>query len=406
MGKTRTSFSCCKSKSLMLNALNFPSMQPVDRRRFLQLTAAASLAPAALIGNTNEPRAASRDYMLQMNGYAANAETPLELLTDYITPVDLFFVRSHWIPRTPTLRQWSLTVDGDVGESLKLSLDDLRRMPVTEVTCVLQCAGNGRGLYTPTMPGVQWRYGAVGNAQWRGVAVKDVLARAGVKATAKHLHTFGSDDPPGKVPPFHRSVELEKAMSDAILAYDMNGKPLNTTHGAPLRLVVPGWAGDHWMKWLVRLSARPEPQTGFYMDTAYRYPLKPGEPGVTFKPEEMRPVTEIAVKSNITTAPKSAKAGAANTISGFAFSGAPDIEKVELSDDDGATWHAAELDAQHSPYAWRRWSYRWTPRAAGMARIVARATDVRGAVQPRESVWNQSGYLYNAWPSADVEVSA
>jgi DMSO/TMAO reductase YedYZ molybdopterin-dependent catalytic subunit len=256
------------------------------------------------------------------------------------------------------------------------------------------------------MPGVQWRYGAVGNAQWRGVAVKDVLARAGVKATAKHLHTFGSDDPPGKVPPFHRSIELEKAMSDAILAYDMNGKPLNTNHGAPLRLVVPGWAGDHWMKWLIRLSARPEPQTGFYMDTAYRYPLKPGEPGVTFKPEEMRPVTEIAVKSNITTAPKSAKAGAANTISGFAFSGAPDIKKVELSDDDGATWHDAELDARHSPYAWRRWSYRWTPRAAGTARIVARATDIRGAVQPRESVWNQSGYLYNGWHSVEVEVTA
>jgi DMSO/TMAO reductase YedYZ molybdopterin-dependent catalytic subunit len=256
------------------------------------------------------------------------------------------------------------------------------------------------------MPGVQWRYGAVGNAQWRGVAVKDVLARAGVKATAKHLHTFGSDDPPGKVPPFHRSVELEKAMSDAILAYDMNGKPLNTNHGAPLRLVVPGWAGDHWMKWLVRLSARPEAQTGFYMDTAYRYPLKPGEPGVTFKPDEMRPVTEIAVKSNITTAPKSAKVGAAKTISGFAFSGAPDVAKVELSDDDGATWTKATLDVRHSAYSWRLWSARWTPKRAGKTTIVARATDSRGAVQPRTATWNQSGYLFNAWHSADIEVTA
>src|SRR3954451_3699313 len=107
-------------------------MQPVDRRRFLQLSAAASLVPGALIVNTNEPKAASRDYMLQMNGYAVNAETPLELLTDYITPVGLFFVRSHWIPRMPSLRQWRLTVDGDVGESLRLSLDDLRKMRVTE----------------------------------------------------------------------------------------------------------------------------------------------------------------------------------------------------------------------------------------------------------------------------------
>jgi len=381
-------------------------MSPVDRRRFLQLSAAASLAPGALIGNTKSREGASGGYMLQMNGYAVNAETPLELLTDYITPVELFFVRSHWIPRTPTLRQWRLTVDGEIGESLRLSVDDLRRMRVTEATCVLQCAGNGRGLYTPTLPGVQWRYGAVGNARWRGVAVKDVLERAGVKPSAKHLHLFGSDDPPAKVPPFHRSIEMEKAMDDAILAYEMNGQPLNAMHGAPLRLVVPGWAGDHWMKWVVRLSAQPEPQKGFYMETAYRYPLKPGEPGVTFKPEEMRPLTELAVKSNITTAPKQMKAGASKTISGFAFSGAPDIEKVEISDDDGATWQLAELDPRHSPYAWRRWSYRWTPRAAGKARLFARATDVRGSVQPRESVWNQSGYLYNAWHSVDIEVTA
>ena len=229
-------------------------MPPVNRRRFLQLSAAASLAPGALIGNTKSPAGASGGYMLQMNGYAVNAETPLELLTDYITPVGLFFVRSHWIPRTPTLRQWRLTVDGEIGESLRLSLDDLRKMRVTEATCVLQCAGNGRGLYTPTLPGVQWRYGAVGNARWRGVAVKDVLERAGVKPSAKHLHAFGSDDPPGKVPPFHRSIEMGKALDDAILAYEMNGQPLPQSHGAPLRLVVPGWAGDHWMKWLVRLT--------------------------------------------------------------------------------------------------------------------------------------------------------
>src|SRR5436853_2909425 len=115
-------------------------------------------------------------------------------------------------------------------------------------------------------------------------------------------------------------------MTDAIFAYEMNGRPLNANHGAPLRLVVPGWAGDHWMKWITRVSLQPEPQNGFYMDTAYRYPLKPGEPGVTFKQEEMRPVTELAVKSKITTAPKKAKNGVAKTISGFAFSGEPDIE--------------------------------------------------------------------------------
>jgi DMSO/TMAO reductase YedYZ molybdopterin-dependent catalytic subunit len=344
--------------------------------------------------------------MLQMNGYAVNAETPLELLTDYVTPNELFFVRSHWIPRTPDPKKWRLTIDGEVDCPLQLTLSDLKKLPRAEATCVLQCAGNGRGLYTPTVPGVQWRYGAAGNARWSGVRVRDVLERAGVKESAKHLHTFGSDDPPGKVPPFHRSVEMEKVLRDGILAFEMNGVPLPVAHGAPLRLIVPGWAGDHWMKWLVRLSAQPEPQKGFYMETAYRYPLTPGAPGVAFKPEEMSPVKEMFVKSNITTAPKTAKAGRAYNIRGFAFSGAPDIIRVEISDDDGASWHDASLDPRHDPYAWRLWSWRWTPSHPGKTRLCARATDAHGREQPREATWNQSGYFQNGWHVVDVEVTA
>ncbi|HEX8153924.1 MAG TPA: sulfite oxidase, partial [Thermoanaerobaculia bacterium] len=364
----------------------------IDRRFFLGM-AAASLGIAAT------PRKA---HLLQVGGYPVNAETPLELLTDYLTPNDLFFVRSHWVPQMPDLRTWRLRVEGEVSKPLTLSLAELKKMKAAETTCVLQCAGNGRGLQEPIIPGVQWRYGAVGNARWRGVRVADVLRAAGVKDGAAHLHVFGSDAPPEKVPPFHRSLELEKAMADAILAYEMNGEPLPKAHGAPLRLVVPGWAGDHWMKWVVRISAQREPQKGFYMDTAYRWPLTPGEPGVAFKPEEMRPVTEHAVKSNITTAPKKAKAGKPAELRGFAFSGAPDVAKVELSDDDGATWTAAELDPRHDPYAWRLWVHRWTPRKTGKVRVVARATDSRGATQPRTTTWNQSGYLYNAWHGVEI----
>ena len=379
---------------------------PVDRRRFLALSAAASLAPSALTAaaaRAHPQRAGA--YMLQMNGYAVDAETPLELLTDYLTPNELFFVRSHWIPRTPDPKTWRLTVDGEVENPTTFSLAELRNLPVTEVTCVLQCAGNGRGLYTPSLPGVQWRYGAAGNARWRGVRVKDVLEHAHVKATALHLHAFGSDDPPDKVPPFHRSVEMEKVMADGILAWEMNGAP-PLVHGAPLRLVVPGWAGDHWMKWLVRLSPQPEPAKGFYMDTAYRYPLAPGAPGVTFKPEEMKPLTDLFVKSNITTAPKGAHLGKPVKIAGFAFSGAPDITKVELSDDGGETWHDARLDPRHDPYAWRLWSFTWTPAKRGTNTLLVRATDSHGIVQPRDAVWNQSGYCYNSWHSATIEVKA
>ncbi|MGH9369578.1 MAG: sulfite oxidase [Thermoanaerobaculia bacterium] len=306
----------------------------------------------------------------------------------------------------PDAKRWTLAVDGEVERPLALTLSELKKLPRAEATCVLQCAGNGRGLFRPPVPGVQWRYGAVGNARWTGVRVRDVLERAGLKASAKHLHAYGSDRPPEKVPPFHRSLELEKAVTDGIIAWEMNGAPLPALHGAPARLVVPGWAGEHWMKWLMRLSPQPEPQTGFYMETAYRFPERPGEPGAPVPPEQMRPLTELSVKSNFTQVPASAKAGTVATIRGFAFSGAPDIARVEISQDAGATWQEAALDPRHDPWAWRLWSFRWEPKAPGRTTLHARATDSRGSVQPREAVWNPSGYLYNAWHSVEIEVTA
>jgi DMSO/TMAO reductase YedYZ molybdopterin-dependent catalytic subunit len=376
------------------------------RRTFLTAAGAAALAPSALLAATAPAIPPSRRRMIQMNGYAIDAETPLDVLTTYLTPNDLFFVRHHWNPMYPGIKTWTLSVDGEVESPMELSLADLRRMPKSMATCVLQCAGNGRSLHKPAVPGVQWKYGAVGNARWGGVRVSDVLKKAGLKAGARHLHTFGSDKPPGKVPPFHRSVEMEKVLSDGIIAYEMNGEPLPQLHGAPARLVVPGWAGDHWMKWLVRISPQAEPQKGFYMDVGYRYPNNPGEPGVAFKPDEMHPVTELFVKSNITQAPAAVKTGAPALITGFAFSGAPDIASVELTDDDGVTWTPAQLSSEHDPYAWRLWSFTYRPRAAGRVRLAARATDSRGGVQPKDAVWNQSGYLFNGWQTVEIEVTA
>lgn len=376
-----------------------PGRRPpvLSRRDFLIAAAGAAFAGAL---------PASRRRLLQLNGYPIDAETPLDLLTTYITPNDLFFVRHHWNPIFPDPAKWALTVDGEVERPLALSLGDLKKMPQTASTCVLQCAGNGRGLQRPIVPGVQWKYGAVGNARWTGVRVRDVLERAGLKAGARHLHTFGSDAPPEKVPPFHRSVELEKVLEDGLIALEMNGQPLPALHGGPARLVVPGWAGDHWMKWLDRLSAASALQTGFYMDVAYRFPRTPGEPGVAVKPEEMNPVTELFVKSNITQAPARAKLGTAATIRGFAFSGTPDIAKVDVSDDGGSTWRQATLGKDHDPFAWRLWSFAYVPKAPGSVTLHARATDSRGSVQPKEAVWNQSGYFYNAWPSVEIEVRA
>jgi sulfite oxidase len=383
------------------------SLSGLDRRKFLLLAGAAALLPAA--AKVRSPDAAvpnARRRMLQVNGYATDAETPLDALTTYITPNDLFFVRHHWNPSYQSAWRWRLTVDGEVERPMGWTLAELKKLPRASATCVLQCAGNGRGLYKPVVPGVQWKYGAVGNARWTGVRVRELLDRAGLKGSARHLHTFGADKPPGKVPPFERSVEIEKILEDGLVAYEMNGEPLAPLHGAPARLVVPGWAGNHWMKWLTRLCPQPEPQKGFYMETAYKYPKEPGQPGVTFKPDEMRVVTELFVKSNITEAPSRVRAGEAATVRGFAFSGAPDISKVEVSDDGGVSWRPAALDPQHDPYAWRLWSFRYTPAAAGRVTLLVRATDSRGGEQPREAVWNQSGYFYNGWHSAQIEVTA
>jgi len=176
----------------------------LDRRHFLGLVTALSAAPRVFAAAASSPRRRLR----QMNGYAPDAETPLELLDSYITPNDLFFVRHHWNATPVDPASWALTVDGEADAPLKLSLAELKALPRASSTCVLQCAGNGRGRYSPRVPGVQWKNGAVGNAKWTGAGVADLLERAKVRPSARHVHTFGADVPPGKVPPFHRSVEI------------------------------------------------------------------------------------------------------------------------------------------------------------------------------------------------------
>jgi DMSO/TMAO reductase YedYZ molybdopterin-dependent catalytic subunit len=332
-------------------------------------------------------------------------ETPPDRLTTYITGDDAFFVRHHWPAQAPDPEDWALVVDGEVLRPLRLRLAELKQLPSTTVTCVLECAGNGRSLYQPEIPGLAWGRGAVGNARWTGVRVRDLLEKAGVKTGAKHLHSAGTDNPPSDQPPFLRSVPLEKALADAIVAYEMNGEALPPLHGAPARLVVPGWAGEHWMKWLARLSPRAEEATGHFMEEEYRYPVRPGAPGVPIEPREMRPITELFVESQITQAPARARVGVEETIRGFALSGAPDIAKVELSEGDGAAWATADLDPEHDPYAWRLWSFRWMPRRVGRVRLHARATDSRGSVQPRDAVWNPGGYLHNGWDWVEIDVS-
>src|SRR5204863_2426915 len=195
---------------------------------------------------------------------------------------------------------WTLAIDGEVENPLRLSLSDLKAFPRASATCVLQCAGNGRSLHSPRVPGVQWGSGAVGNARWTGARVKDLLARAGARPTAGHLHTFGADVPPGKVPPFHRSIPMDKIAEDGIVAYEMNGAPLPHLHGFPARLILPGWTGTYWMKHVTSIKAVTKPEAGFWMKAAYRIPLGRFPLVARFTSQETAvntPITEIVVSS-------------------------------------------------------------------------------------------------------------
>ena len=375
----------------------------LSRRHFLLASAAALLQPAASGGK--------RD-MIVRSARPLDLEMPIEGFSDYITPIDRFFVRSHVYTPRVDIGQWRLTVDGEVASTLSLSMDDLRRMPPVELVGVLECAGNGRSFYEPSMPGLQWGHGGVGNGRWRGVRLADVLKRAGLKASPKDVLFNGADTPVGTMPDFQRSIPIAKALHPStLLAYEMNGETLPVEHGFPLRVVVPGWAGDSWMKWVTSITVLNREHDGFWMARAYRHPGIPVQPGRPVAPEMMQPVTSLRVKS-IITEPREfggVIAGAVGTplmIRGAAWSGdAGPVTSVDISLDAGRTWTPATMRRdQRTDFGWRLWEYRWTPQREAYYTIFARARDAAGNTQPIEQEWNPSGYLWNVAPRIRVGV--
>ena len=348
--------------------------------------------------------------LLELTSRPANYESVRSTFTTRITPVDRFYIRNHFDLPLNDPATWPSThrleVRGLVAKPLALSLADLEKMKQTTVEAVLQCAGNGRGLFRPQVPGVQWRWGAMGNAEWTGVRLADVLAAAGIDKTAKHLSLQGMEKPVlDKTPPFVRGIPIEKALHrDTIIALRMNGQPLSPHHGYPARLVVPGWVGDDWVKWISTIEVRAEEPTGFFYETAYRYPVKPGPPGQAIPPDQMKPMTKLVVKSQLgSLSDGDVLAPGAIEIVGVAFSGEARIKQVEVTVDGGTTWKPAKLDAHDSNYGFRLFRYPWQAKP-GKAKIACRATDTTGATQPTEAVWNPAGYLYNAIEFVDVEV--
>jgi DMSO/TMAO reductase YedYZ molybdopterin-dependent catalytic subunit len=351
---------------------------------------------------------ASAEELLRRERTPQNLESPTSVFDRFITPTPAFFIRSHFGP--PALdRERALDVGGLVGKKLTLTAAELRKsFPETTVTAVLQCAGNGRGLQSPRVPGVQWGHGAMGQATFTGVRLRDLLAKVEPSKDAAHVHVAGADAPPKPtVPAFVRSIPMERALDPTTLvAWAMNGEDLTLAHGAPLRLVVPGWAGDHWVKWLVRLGVEKDEAGGFFMTTAYRVPTTAVEPGAAVPPEKMRPATQLPVKSIIGSPADggSAPRGPQRVV-GVAFSGMAPIAKVEVSLDDGKTWQLAKLEGEAAIGRWNVFRYEFDRKEPGRLRAMARAIDKKGNVQPEHAVWNPSGYFWNAWHAVSWEVT-
>ena len=344
--------------------------------------------------------------MILHNDRPEDLETPPNYFQSWVTPVDEFFVRQH-IPRPARLdpAAYKVTVDGMVSKSGPMTLADLRKLPQYTVPATLECTGNGRGFYSPKVPGIQWKRGAVGNAEWRGPRLSDVLKAAGMNSGAKHVMFDGADTGALSTPDFVRSMPMEKAMHPAtILALSMNGEEPQI-HGFPLRLIVPGWDGTSWVKWVTRISPQAEPAGGFFMNPGYRLPKYPVPPGTPARPNELEVIEGMPVKSSIMQPEENAKlTTAATTVRGIAWAGENAIEKVELSFDGGSRWVAAELSSQKLPFAWRLFHHSWTPATPGYYTILSRATDSGGRIQPFVPSWNPSGYLWNGIDRVGVTV--
>jgi len=334
-------------------------------------------------------------------------ETPVEYFDRWLTPASHFFVRNHMhAPVELNAGDWRLTVGGEVDKPGRFSLRELAQLPVHSVVNTLECAGNGRGLYRPQVPGIQWQKGAVGTARFSGPRLADVLHHAGVKANGKHVMFRGLDEVPGKVPPFIRSTPIEKALdSDTLIATHMNGDPLTKHHGFPARALVPGWIGAASCKWLTEIKVLESEFVGNFMSPGYRFPNQAVKPGDSVKPEDTHVVTGLNVKSLISGPPSgsSLKSGKV-MVHGVAWAGEGDVVRVEISTDGGSTWNPATLGREQSRYAWRLWTHPWNAKPGDYV-IQSRATDSQGRVQPTEAVWNPSGYLYNAIDQVKIHVA-
>jgi sulfite dehydrogenase len=341
-------------------------------------------------------------------------ETPFSVFNeDILTPNDAFFVRYHLsgVPLSIDADAFRLEIKGLVERPLQLSLADLRRdFETVEVVAVNQCSGNSRGFFEPRVAGGQLAHGAMGNARWRGVRLRDVLDKAGVKAGARQVVANGLDTAPiAATPDFIKALDIDQARDgEVMLAFEMNGEPLPLLNGFPLRLVVPGHYGTYWVKHLNELTVVPEAYDGFYMATAYRIPATPGHslpPGTA--PKSTVPIQRFTIRSFLTSVLDGASVPAAREtrLRGIAFDSGAGITEVLVSTDGGESWRPAQLGRDLGRYSFREWTLPWTPGRPGRYDVRCRALNRLGETQPLAPLWNPSGYLRNVVESTLVNAT-
>jgi sulfite dehydrogenase (cytochrome) subunit A len=348
-------------------------------------------------------KADGKDSLLLLTDRPPNLETPLKFFREDYTPNNVFFVRWHLsgLPSKIDADTFRLRIGGNVTKEIVLSLNDLKTKftPFT-ITALCQCSGNSRSFFDPRVPGGQWKNGAMGNAKWTGVKLKDLLAYAGAKPTSKEVSFNGLDVPPmATVPDFVKSLAYNHANDgEVMVAYEMNGAPLPLLNGFPLKLVVPGWFATYWVGMLSDIQVLSKPFEGFWMKKAYQVPK--GVPNGNEKPDSLatnlEPISVMNVRS-LFVAPEpneTIKVDQQTDVQGLAFDGGFGIEKVELSVDSGKTWQPAKLDPDLGKYSWRRWHFNFTPSQKGIYLLHVKATNAKGQTQPMHQ-WNRSGYMHN-----------
>ncbi|MGH9026392.1 MAG: sulfite oxidase [Acidimicrobiia bacterium] len=335
-----------------------------------------------------------------------NHGMPLEALRWPVTPLGLHYLLIHFDIPAVDVSSWSLEVGGAVERPLRLSLEELRARPARSVTITMECAGNGRARLEPRPLSQPWLVEAVGTARWTGVPLRSLLDEVGLQPGTVDVVFTGADHgvDGGVDQDYERSLPVDEASrDDVLLAYAVNDEPLPPQHGAPLRLVVPGWYGMTNVKWLARVTAITEPFAGYQNAQGYRFKQDaddPGEPVTRMHPRALMVPPGVP---DFMTRHRFVERGEV-PITGRAWSGLGSIAEVEVSADWGATWHAATLGPPPDKFAWCGWSWTWTPPGPGDYELWCRSRDVTGAEQPLDAPWNLKGYANTAVQRVPVTV--